>query len=275
MNTHFLPTDIVATCRPVHPELHPYIHKYVFRKKSIPPGCSVQKVMPLRSESSIDFFLGDGFETELISTGHIVPFERCTIRGPRTHIIYSINLKGEFISFSIKFNATGLYKLLGIPMDKFTNKAIPGSVISQLPFEAITDQLLHAKNISVCIQIIEPYLLLLAEKSRPVPVVIDKAAQLIADIHELNSISGLANDSYISLRQLERDFIKYMGICPKTYCRMQRFLRLLKAKKNTPELKWTTLAHDFGYYDQMHLVKEFKHFLKTTPSAFVSSDFAF
>lgn len=275
MKTNSLSHDIVVSSHAIHPCLQPFIQKYVFRKTIIPPACTMKKVMPLRSESSIDFFLGDHFDTMHILTGNPVPFERCTIRGPRTNILYFILLKGEFISFTIKFKATGLYKLLGIPMDMFTNKAISANNIDQLPFEKITQRLLHARDMTYCIQILEPYLLFLAERSRPVPIAIEKAALLIEAYHESYSISNLANKTNVSQRQLERHFIKYMGVSAKTYYRMHRFIRLLKAKENKPKIKWTTLAHEFGYYDQMHLVREFRNFLQTTPSSFIPSDFAF
>ncbi|HEX5551937.1 MAG TPA: AraC family transcriptional regulator, partial [Chitinophagaceae bacterium] len=103
-----------------------------------------------------------------------------------------------------------------------------------------------------------------------------KAADLLEEqSQQLYPITQLANESYLSVRQLERSFIRYIGISPKTYYRMHRFLQLLQAKNNAPEEKWGSLAHEFGYYDQMHLVKEFKDFLKVTPSSFVLSDFAF
>lgn len=241
----------------------------------MPEGCCVKKIMPLRSVSSIDFFLGDHFETLDFQTGVPVPFIRCMIRGPRTHILYSFRLKGTFISFTIKFKATGLYRLLDIPIDLFTDKAINASVLDQIPFNKIAEQLLYAPDISYCIHVIEPYLLFLSEKSKTVPPAIEKAAGLLEKYHALDSISQLANESHLSLRQLERSFTRYIGVSPKTFYRVHRFLHLLQAKNDSPEQKWGSLAHEFGYYDQMHLVKEFKKFLKITPSSFVLSDFAF
>lgn len=265
----------ITDCRMPHQGLQSFVHEYIFRKMKIPEGCHVEKTLPLRSESSIVFFLGDSFRTVNLQTQQRTPFERCTIRGAHTRILYSIRPQGTFISFIIKFKATGLYKLLGIPMDIFTDRAIPGSSIEELPFPKITEQLLFAPDIEHCIRIIEPYLLSLAEGAKEVHMGVDKAVQAIAQYPGLHSISELASNSYMSQRQLQRCFIKYMGICPKTYCRMSRFLRLLHAKEKKPDQKWAALAHEFGYYDQMHLIKEFKKFLKTLPSAFAPADFAF
>jgi AraC-like DNA-binding protein len=276
METPLTLYNLSTDCRLPHQKLQPLIEQYVYRKIIVPEGSCINKIMPLRSVSSIDFFLGNQFETIDFQTGLSVPFIRCTIRGPRTHILYSIRLTGEFISFTIKFKPTGLYRLLGTPMDSFTDKALNADVIEQIPLNKIADDLLNAPDLSYCIDIVEPYLLLLSEKGKTVPPIIEKAADLLEEqSQQLYPITQLANESYLSVRQLERSFIRYIGISPKTYYRMHRFLQLLQAKNNAPGEKWGSLAHEFGYYDQMHLVKEFKDFLKVTPSSFVLSDFAF
>ncbi len=257
------------------PGLRSFVQEYIFRIITIPEGCMIEKTLPLCSESSIMFYLGNPFDTVNVQTDQPVPFVRCSIRGPQTRILYSIHLKGTFVSFVIKFKATGLYKLLGVPMNVFTNKSIPGSSIQELPFPKIIGQLLFAQDIGHCIQIVEPYLLSLAEGSSPVPFPVYKAIQILTRYPRLDSIADLASRSFISQRQLQRCFIKYIGVCPKTYCRIKRLLRLLRAKENKPEIKWASLAYEFGYYDQMHFIKEFKQCLNTLPSAFVPANFAY
>ncbi len=262
----------ITDCRLPHPALQPFIEHYIYRRIHVPAGCHVEKLMPLRPASSLDFFLGNPFETIDLQTREQIPFVRNTVRGPRTHILYSIRMNGEFISFTIIFKATGLYKLFGISMDLLADNALDGKLTEDLPLCKTTGQLLNAREITSCIQIVEPYLLLLADRSRKVPHVIDKAVHLLEHYPQSYSIGNLAHESFLSLRQLERSFIRYIGISPKTYFRMHRFLKLLAAKKNAPEQKWGSLAHEFGYYDQMHFLKEFKYFFKKTPSTFDLSD---
>lgn len=266
--------SLVEYCPP-HERLQSFVDRYVFRRIIVPKFCCIQKIMPLRTGSSIDFFIGDRFETLDLSTGLPSPFVRCMIRGPRTRSLYSIRIEGEFISFTVRLKATGLYKMLGLPMEMFVNKAIDAEILRHVPFEKISAQIQNAPGISSCISAVEPYLLFLAEKSNLVSPGIEKAAGLLEQAQRLYPIAKLADVSYLSLRQLERNFIKYVGISPKTYFRMQRFLHLLHAKYEDPCQKWGSLAHEFGFYDQMHLVREFRNFLKVRPSSFSFSDFAF
>lgn len=265
----------ISDCRKPYKSLHPFIDEYIFRKINIPEGCLVEKTLPLHSECCIVFFLGNDCNSVNLHTQQSAPIVRCSIWGPQTQVLYSIRPKGTFISFIIKFRATGLYKLLGIPMNTFADKETPGKKVLNLPFEKITEQLLYAADIEQCIHIIEPYLLTLAEGCQTVPLAVDMVINNIATYPGLHTIEELAAKSCMSQRQLQRCFKKYMGIGPKMYCRISRFLKLLRAKENKPEQKWATLAQEFGYYDQMHFNKDFKQFMNSIPSAFVPTDFAF
>lgn len=257
------------------PLLSPFISHYTFRRTCIPAESYMEKAMPLRLINSIDFFIGDAFETIDCCSGEVIPFMRCTIRGLRTSKKYLIRIQGQFISFTVKFNTTGMYQLLGIPMDQFRDRAVPAYDLNVLPFENITRKLLYAQDIQTCIDITEPYLLRLVSRHLPVSGVTDQAVELLRQQKGNASILQLATNSNLSIRQLERNFIREIGVSPKIYARMLRFQHLLQNRISTPNQKWAALAYDNDYFDQMHLIKEFKQFLGTTPSAFVSADFAF
>ena len=189
-----------------HPLLSPFISHYVFRRLLIPAGACLEKAMPLRLVNSIDFFIGDAYETIDCRSGEVIPFFRCTIRGFRTGKKYLIRLRGQFISFTIKFHHTGMYQLLRMPMDKFRDRAVSGDDIEILPFEHIAKQLLYAEDVHTCIAIAEPYLLSLVAKHLPVSGETQRAVELLKQQKGATSIMQLAISSHLSLRQLERKF---------------------------------------------------------------------
>lgn len=73
-------------------------------------------------------------------------------------------------------------------------------------------------------------------------------------------ISALANDAGLSVRQFERDFLQQVGIRPKLYARIVRFEAALDSKARSFTKSWTNVAHQFGYYDQMHMVHDFEDY---------------
>jgi len=73
----------------------------------------------------------------------------------------------------------------------------------------------------------------------------------------------------VSSRQLERRFQRCVGLSPKFFARLRRFQRVF------PELEhegWVGAAAACGYYDQAHLIRDFRAFAGEPPAALVAGD---
>jgi hypothetical protein len=53
---------------------------------------------------------------------------------------------------------------------------------------------------------------------------------------------------------------------PKAFARIARFEAAMDAKLANPARTWLDVAHSFGYYDQMHMVHDFKQLGRNTPT---------
>jgi transcriptional regulator GlxA family with amidase domain len=80
-------------------------------------------------------------------------------------------------------------------------------------------------------------------------------------------ISDIANQTSLSLRQFERRFTSEIGIGPKLFARVARFQMVLDAKVRRRNASWLTLAHEFGYHDQMHMIRDFYGLSGFSPSS--------
>jgi AraC-like DNA-binding protein len=69
----------------------------------------------------------------------------------------------------------------------------------------------------------------------------------------------------MSIRNFERKFIDEVGMSPKLYSRITRFFYTVENKMMYPQRKWTSIAHDSGYFDQAHFIRECKEFSSRTP----------
>jgi transcriptional regulator GlxA family with amidase domain len=79
-------------------------------------------------------------------------------------------------------------------------------------------------------------------------------------------IEELANHHALSVRQYQRRFIEEVGFSPKLFTRITRFQTALDAKRIAPHRSWMDVAHDSGYFDQMHLIRDFKSLGGEIPS---------
>lgn len=73
------------------------------------------------------------------------------------------------------------------------------------------------------------------------------------------------NDTnYTSLNRL---FTKIIGLSPKRFERLIKFRKSLCSLIDSPE-NLTIIGADSGYFDQAHFIREFKLFLRVTPSTY-------
>lgn len=86
---------------------------------------------------------------------------------------------------------------------------------------------------------------------------------------QTKSLQDISNDMGISYRQLQRDFYAFLGMTPSEYERLSRYQVAASNIKNSSNIK-TALAA--GYYDQAHMIKEFKRFSDKTPKQIAKLD---
>ncbi len=78
-------------------------------------------------------------------------------------------------------------------------------------------------------------------------------------------IDDLVKKAYMSNRQFERAFKERMGVSPKFYSRLVRFGKAWLLKENNPDMTWTQVAYECNYFDQMHLIRDFKVLADANP----------
>ncbi len=81
------------------------------------------------------------------------------------------------------------------------------------------------------------------------------------------SVSVVADDLGISERHLRRLFQDTLGVGPKTFAKLARFRAALRAARGARPPSWAQIAMTAGYYDQAHLIAEFRGITGVTPRA--------
>jgi transcriptional regulator GlxA family with amidase domain len=86
----------------------------------------------------------------------------------------------------------------------------------------------------------------------------------------LLKIDKLASRACLSIRQFERVFQQRMGLPPKQFSRLVRFAQAWMIKEQQPNISWIKIAYECGYFDQMHLIRDFHEFAGVNPSSIES-----
>lgn len=85
----------------------------------------------------------------------------------------------------------------------------------------------------------------------------------------LKTVDQLAKNSFLSVRQFERNFKLFSGFSPKLYSRIIRF-QLATQQYGHANKNLTDIAYDCGYYDQSHFIHDFKQFSGYHPKRYFS-----
>ena len=85
------------------------------------------------------------------------------------------------------------------------------------------------------------------------------------------NVEALAEEAGVGRRQFERRFSAQVGISPALLANVFRFRRVFDAIERGSARPWTDAAAAAGYFDQSHLIRDFRRFVGCTPTEFAAS----
>jgi AraC-like DNA-binding protein len=171
---------------------------------------------------------------------------------------------------AICFKPGQAYRFFSVPMSELSNKVIELEDLWQSQSRIIEEKLALAVDNEQRSVIIQEFLLsLLVTNESDFHML--HAFELIHAHKGGLSIENLSKETNISHRQLSRRFHRFMGLSPKEYANMSRFLYSLKVLKTNPQLSLTQITYESGYYDQAHFIHECRRYTGVTPTELLTS----
>lgn len=175
-------------------------------------------------------------------------------------------LPQHYMMFKVLFQPGGFYRLFGTPMTLFTGNIEEGTVVLGNDFKEVQQRIEEAPDFTTMIAHAERYFLSRVNQAKIGKQPIDQI--LLNDQWAAQSLDQMARAACLSTRQFERNFLLRIGVSPKFYERLIRFNTAMKMKQSQPNLSWMQVAFQNGYYDHMHLLRDFKQFTASVPSNF-------
>lgn len=190
---------------------------------------------------------------------------RVVVVGPQTYRRLDMHLRGTLETFVIMFQPDGLHRLFSIPMHELTDRDYEGHSVLGNFISHLGELLGNSGSFKERVDLVNQSLL-----RQSLPSVgfdgISAAANRIIFAGGRVGVHALVDGSGLGLRQFERRFIERVGMRPKLFARIARFEAALETKARFATRSWTDVAHDFGYYDQMHMIHDFEEFTGGTPT---------
>ena len=183
-----------------------------------------------------------------------------------------ISPSGPVQVLGIRFHPGGTVPFLKLPLHEITDELVElGSLSSKFESEllrAASRSALLGEKITAVAEFLTRQVTSYDHDAR----VLMLAARIV-DSGGAVSVDQLASAAGISSRQLERRFLREIGLGPKLLGRIIRFQQVFRAVEQA-EPTWATLALECGYYDQAHLIRDFNQFAQQTPAVLFSTQSA-
>lgn len=183
--------------------------------------------------------------------------------------------------FFVIFKPCGAFPLIGIPQEEFKNLSTNFSDIMNSAAKTLEERMVDINQPEELKRIMDCFFLqkisIQTKKQHKRWYQSEKLGKVVELMHanysHTLSVKEICRQTGYSLSTLERRMKKIVGVTPKQLQRVIRFNRTIKfidQSQTTPH--WSRLAQRFGYYDQAHFIKEFKHFYGLTPEQYLSTE---
>lgn len=184
--------------------------------------------------------------------------------GPQVSRV-NIKVVKQLTAVRVDFLPGGLYRLLGTPMNELLDKGFDTLDFFGAGMKTVNEQMLNLTSLEEGKNVVEKFLLDRVNK-RNDKLPFDFAIHAMLKSDGKMTIEQTASMACLSVKQFERKCKERIGMNPKMYGRILRFSKAYRLHEAFPQHSWIEVAYDAGYYDQMHMIRDFRDFAGVNPS---------
>ena len=169
----------------------------------------------------------------------------------------------------VRLKAGAFQAMFDVPPSKIKNKVVFLDKFWGTEAKVWAERIRQAPDTESRIRAVEEELLRRASGfKKPDPYAM-KAVELMRDSSGRMTLEELAYRLGYSRRQVERKYEEGLGLTPKEYQQVLRCRFLILRMLNRDFKQWSELVEAYGYFDQAHLIREFKAFMGMSPEKFL------
>lgn len=253
-----------------HPDLESLISCYWTLEVPADNDAQRQRIVP---DGCIEmaFILGDDIK-RYTSENEFILQPRAMVLGQTIEPFY-IEPTGYVNTFAIRFYPYGFANFVSVPIKSLANKETPiEQLFEKKTAKKLEQEIIQATDVHQRIKIIEGFLLNKLSEQSTVDNIVRKTIDILLSTKGNTPINTILEEDLSKRRQLERKFVKQIGISPKQLGKVIRLQSALKMLLNEEGENLTNIAYESEYYDQAHFIKDFKEFTGISPKDFLGNE---
>jgi AraC-like DNA-binding protein len=165
----------------------------------------------------------------------------------------------------VTFRPGGAYPFLAVAASEVSEAHVDLGDLWGRDGSLLRERLLEMPNPRAALAELEAVLLARAVR----PLAEDGAVRLaIAALGRGARVGEVVERTGIAPRRFIAQFAERVGLTPKRYARVRRFQRVLASLVPGQAVDWADVAASCGYFDQAHLIHDFRSFSGLRPTAY-------
>lgn len=246
--------------------LSPFVKSYWGLENRMAAGDShLQRIIP-SGLGELTFYLKDLPQSLEVKR----PLSNHTLLSGQQKSHYDLRVEGHLSLFSVIFQPHGLMHFFPLPAGELFDLTIPLHFLLKNETMELEDRLAAADSFQERKRMVENFLIRRLTKSGG-KYEHRRIAHSIGIINRSRGnvdIQVLASEACLSRKQFERTFLCHVGATPKLFLRTVRFQHAIHEKAMQNNLSLTELSYRSGYYDQSHMIADFRKLSGMSPRKF-------
>jgi AraC-like DNA-binding protein len=177
------------------------------------------------------------------------------------------DLPPDGITIGVRLRTGMARALLRLPLSEITDGALSLAELWGARARVLEERIGEARSLGEGARVLAGGLAVPAEA----PNGVQRAIEAIAAAQGNVDLDEVARQANLSPRQFRRRCLEESGLTPKFLCRVLRFRHARSLAAGALRPQWSGIAADAGYFDQAHLIRDFREFTGRTPMS-VSSN---
>jgi AraC-like DNA-binding protein len=197
-----------------------------------------------------------------------VVFRDTLLRGPSANW-YLLQAGHCMARVGVQFHPGGLRPFFAPPAGELLDLHEPLDALWGAAAKELRERLLELPTPEARFRLLERYLLAQARRPLALHPAVPFALQALRPGARCQSVLQIVEQVGLSHRRFVEVFRDTVGVTPKEYMRLRRFLLVAKCARRAQSVGWADVAYQFGYCDQAHLTNEFRAFAGLTPATYL------
>lgn len=172
----------------------------------------------------------------------------------------------------VRFKPGALGMFFQLPAHELHNTDVALEDLRPEEAASLHDMLISASSQTGRFQALERYLVNKLPNGRLAHPAVSHAVREFVKRPGVRAIADIQADSGLSHTRFIQVFREHVGLTPKLFCRIQRFRSVLQYIESGLPVNWAEVAASCGYYDQAHLINDFRTFSGITPVTYALAE---